>query len=182
MALHRPHQEWPQGVRPPNGCPRVKRHLGRSCPDTDLVNNLKGRILSLKALGLAGTMVIRDIVRRRIFPLRHRPRLACCYYGDDNIAWTFSGGKFLFILSLLRCFALQLDSPLICIGNAQRKAILTARGLRATWRSWGYDRHTRGSEAVVRSHHSREMRAHGGSSSGGSAWRGCTVGADRPNH
>ena len=41
--------------------------------DTDLINNLKGRILSLKAISLAGAMVTYDVVQHRISPLRDPP-------------------------------------------------------------------------------------------------------------
>ena len=42
--------------------------------------------MSLKAIGFTGAMVTRDTVRRRISPLRKRPRLTYCYYGDNDTA------------------------------------------------------------------------------------------------
>jgi len=67
----------------------VSHGISEATPNTDLVKNLKGRIMSRKAMGLTRAMVTRDAVRRRISPLRNRPRLACNYYGDNDAARTF---------------------------------------------------------------------------------------------
>ena len=82
--------------------------------DTDLINNLKGRILSLKAISLAGAMVTYDVVQHRISPLRDRPRLAYWYYSNNDVAQIFPGGKFLF-LYIFSGLHLKLGSPLTSI-------------------------------------------------------------------
>jgi len=111
----------------------VSHGISEATPNTDLVKNLKGRIMSRKAMGLTRAMVTRDAVRRRISPLRNRPRLACNYYGDNDVARTFPSGKFLFFV--YSPFYQTRLSPLTSIVYAQWRATLAPSGSRASWRS-----------------------------------------------
>ena len=57
----------------PTAAPMSDDTWAEAALDTNLINNLNGHILSLKAISLTRAMVTYDIVQHRISPLRDRP-------------------------------------------------------------------------------------------------------------